>query len=152
MPMNLRVVRDVDGPTWTLSRLMVDFGDGKGWLDFGYGVEDVDRGLDHLMSEDEVKRLKVEGKTAIPTGTYKLVWHTRPSGEVVPMLEDVKGYRWVLVHPGNSEADTEGCYLPGISRDVKTGRVSKSVIACTWLFRELRKRGLGTITIERATP
>lgn len=82
-------------------------------------LEDTDRGLSGEMSEDEIAALKVKGATAIPTGTYRIDMQTRSPrfGRVLPRLVSVKGYAGVLIHSGNTAADTEGCILVGENRE-----------------------------------
>ena len=49
----------------------------------------------------------------------------------MPRLLNVPGYDGVLIHPGNSASDTEGCIIPG--KNDKVGWVSNS----TNYFKEL---------------
>lgn len=61
-----------------------------------------------------VKEWKVQNKTAIPAGVYKVIISTsahfkRP----LPLLLDVPGFEGIRIHPGNKSADTEGCLLVG---------------------------------------
>lgn len=98
-------------------------------------LEDKDRGLTSDMSLAAIKAKKVFGKTAIPTGTYRVKltysqkfanksWAKKYDG-LVPEILDVKGFGGVRIHPGNDQYDTEGCPLVGENK-VK-GKVINSV-------------------------
>lgn len=105
-------------------------------------LEDKDRGLTSQMSISEIELKKVYGKTAIPTGTYKIdmttvspkfkdrVW-AKPYKGILPRLIDVKGYSGVLIHVGNDQEATSGCILVG------ENRIKGKVINSTATFYEL---------------
>ena len=98
---------------YTIGRMEIN---GKYFCDT---LEDTDRGLRESMTEAEIATLKVKGATAIPTGTYRIDMQTRSPrfGRVLPRLVSVKGYAGVLIHSGNTAADTEGCILVGENRE-----------------------------------
>ena len=102
-------------------------------------LEDTDRGLSEEMSEDGIAALKVKGATAIPTGTYRIDMQTRSPrfGRVLPRLVSVKGYAGVLIHSGNTAADTEGCILVGENRE--RGKVLNSRATLEHLLVFLRE-------------
>lgn len=131
--MHLHLTRDIFTDTATLGRLDVD---GK---TFGYVCEDTDRGLDASMPLADIKARKVKGRTAIPAGTYKLGLHASPShgGRQMLHLLDVPGFQFILIHAGNSNADTEGCQLPGLSRDPERMTVARSAPAVAWLEAQI---------------
>lgn len=65
-----------------------------------------------------VKSWKIAGDTAIPSGRYRLAWtpSNRFRRETLQLL-DVPGYGGIRIHAGNRKGDTEGCLLPGLTRD-----------------------------------
>jgi hypothetical protein len=97
----------------------------------GYGIE------------DEIRKVKVHGETAIPTGKYKLTltqspkfsksYYSNSEGLLIEaddrkslaaaleystphelvMINDIPNFSRVLIHWGNTDKDTEGCYLVG---------------------------------------
>lgn len=75
------------------------------------------------------------GKTAIPAGTYRVLMNTvsqkfqdrawaKPYGGLVPRLRNVPDFQGVLIHPGNTAADTDGCILVG--DNTEKGKVTNS--------------------------
>jgi len=120
---------------------------------FGYACEDTDRGLDARMPTALVSSLKVKARTAIPVGRYRLTWTLSPSrGIYTPRLSDVPGYQGILIHAGNTEADTEGCILPGTVLLPGDAGVGRSQVACSWLYTRIRDAvaaGECWITVQR---
>lgn len=134
--MQIEVRRVAKKDTYTIGRLSVD---GKYFCDT---LEDADRGLTQGMSTLEISKRKVYGKTAIPTGTYKVTldvvspkFRSRPwakfCGGKIPRLLNVPGFDGVLIHVGNSDSDTLGCILVGFNKLV--GKLTNS----TETFRKL---------------
>lgn len=143
-------------PNYCIGKLTID---GKWICDT---IEDTDRGLKQSMSLDEIKKIKVQHKTAIPTGTYKITldvvspkyggkdfYKTVCNGRV-PRLLNVPGFDGVLIHCGNTEADSSGCIIVGKNK-VK-GKVVESRDTFKILYgilKEAKLRGEEiTITIE----
>lgn len=99
-------------------------------------LEDKDRGLTDRQPEDVIKRIKVHGETAIPTGTYRVdmdsvsprfsrqTYYQKVCAGKLPRLVGVKGFVGVLIHAGNTSADTQGCILVGQNKEV--GKVLNS--------------------------
>ena len=133
---------------------------GKMYIDGQYicdTLEDTDRGLNQNMSLEEIKKKKVYGETAIPTGTYKVDMNTvspkfksrtwaKPYGGKLPRLVLVPGYDGVLIHPGNKAEDTLGCILVGENKAV--GQVLNSQVTFKKIMSILTKGTNITITIE----
>lgn len=64
-----------------------------------------------------VSAWKVPGDTCIPAGTYRvIVTPSQRFKRLLPRLLDVPGFEGILIHPGNTCVDTEGCLLPGYVR------------------------------------
>lgn len=135
--MRLELTRIFKGRDYTIGRLYVD---GVYLCDT---LEDTDRGLSSAMTSAEIKALKVFGKTAIPRGMYFVDMQTvsprfrlrkwaKAHGGRVPRLQGVRGFDGVLIHPGNTAADTDGCILVGYNK--AKGKVLDSVAAYERLF------------------
>ena len=112
-------------------------------------LEDTDRGLSAAMSERAILLKKIPSKTAIPTGEYLVTmnvsspkfgskaFYRKLCGGRLPRLLDVPGYSGVLIHCGNTAADTDGCILVGENKEV--GRVLKSQSVFTTLMTKYFK-------------
>lgn len=85
--------------------------------------------------EDAVRPDKIYGKTAIPKGTYRVLMNVKspkfdgrpwtiPYGGIVPRLRNVPNFQGVLIHVGNTAADTDGCILVG--DNTEKGRLTNS--------------------------
>ncbi len=115
MTCEIKVVRFIFTPESTIGQLYFN-----GSL-FGYTLEDFDRDLKQDTSLEDIKKIKVFGKTCIPTGTYKtIITESKRFGKDLPLLLDVPGFAGVRIHSGNKATDSEGCILVGSSfgRDV----------------------------------
>lgn len=113
----LTIERKWPKPTYTIGRFYID------GIRLCESLEDTDRGLTDDMSFNEIKRKKIEGVTAIPKGTYKVVLSRSPKfcnriwaakwGGRTPEIVGVKGFSAIRIHPGTDENSTEGCPLVG---------------------------------------
>ena len=120
-------------------------------------LEDTDRGLTQSMPLSTISKIKVKAKTAIPTGTYTVSTTTispkfknaswaKVNKGIVPRLLNVPGFEGVLMHPGNTEKDTEGCILLGENKVV--GQVINSQKTYLKFFDIVRDAQSFTLTIE----
>ena len=90
---------------------------------------------------------KVPGRTAIPAGRYRIVMRQSPKFGVVPELLDVPGFTDILIHAGNTDADTQGCLLVG--RERGPDRVGMSRAALDALLPKIREgRAQGELWLE----
>lgn len=95
-------------PGFTISRVYVD------GVFFCHILEDEDRGLTQSMSEEQIRAVKVSGKTAIPVGDYTITREYSPRfKKIMPTIPAVKGFAGIRMHGGNSSKDTDGCPLFG---------------------------------------
>ena len=128
--MKLLVDRKWKKDTYTIGILSVN------GIRFSETIEDRDRGLTNDMPETEIKKKKVYGKTAIPTGTYEIKltyspkfakrdWAKKTNGKI-PQIMNVKGYSGIRIHPFNTAEDSLGCIAPG--RNTVKGKVTQSTI------------------------
>lgn len=124
-------------------------------------LEDTDRGLKSSFTDAAIKAIKIAGKTAIPTGTYKVTmsvsakykdrsWAKKYNG-LVPEIVGVPGYVAVRIHPANFASEVEGCVAVGENK-VKGGVVNSQKTYCKLMDKYLipawnRKEAI-TITIR----
>lgn len=141
--MRLTLMRIANRPTYCIGKLYVD---GVYVCDT---LEDTDRGLDDTMDVEDIKKLKVYGKTAIPVGIYPVTITYSPRFKKnLPLLLNVKGYEGIRIHSGNTDKDTLGCILVGQNKQV--GKVLNSRKMFDILYRELVKtKGRIIIDIQR---
>ena len=111
--MELKVERKWKKRGYTIGRFYVD-----GKL-FCNTLEDVVRDI------DENGAGKIKGETAIPSGRYKVIFNYSPRfGRQLPRLLNVPWFDGILIHPGNSVKDTDGCILVGMNTEV--GKLTNS--------------------------
>ena len=79
-------------------------------------MEPTARKLTSRMPQTVIRRHKIIGKTAIPTGRYRiLITRSRRFGRWLPLLLNVKGFEGIRIHAGNKPEDTKGCILLGFN-------------------------------------
>lgn len=88
--------------------------------------------------EDTVRKdgIKIHGSTAIPCGRYKCAvdYSDKFKGLMVRVL-DVKGFDGILIHRGNTSAETIGCLLVGSTPGVDT--ILDSILAYAKFCRKI---------------
>lgn len=152
---NLKLERIFTCDTYTIGKLYVN---GTYFCDT---LEDADRGLDDSMSLSEIKKKKVYGKTAIPTGTYDITldvtspkfskydFYMKVCNGKVPRLLNVKGYEGILIHvaDGYKGADLVlGCI--GIGKNTIKGGLTDGKNVFTKLYEKLKSYNTKNIKIE----
>lgn len=96
--------------------------------------------------EDKERLVKIKGETAISKGTYKVIINkSNRFKRLLPLLIDVPSFEGVRIHSGNSNHDTEGCILVGLTRS--NDYIGKSRKAFDKLFAKMQKAKEITITI-----
>lgn len=140
--MQLRLERKWLKPTYTVGRLYID-----GKL-FCNTLEDKVADVNRNGRFDGTER-KVPGETAIPYGTYKVFYGYSPRfGRNLPRLLNVTAFDGILIHPGNTAADSAGCILVGLNTEV--GRLTQSRHYSALLNEQIdaAQRNGESITIE----
>ena len=140
--MELLLERIARRDTYTIGHLSID---GKRFCDT---CEDTDRGLrqDLPLSVNQAKKRR--GITAIPVGRYRVTLEVKSPKYskkkqydfcqgFVPRLINVPAFEGILIHIGNTAADSEGCILVG--RNTKVGMVLESTKTFKALYDVLRK-------------
>lgn len=118
----------------TVTQVLIRYKGESEWKEFGWAIEDTDRGLDSKMSLERIEELKIKKITCIPTGRYlmKFTWSPKYNRMVLELI-NVPGFRGIRWHTGNNPDHTEGCICPGLILNAKTKTTSKSTEAIKWI-------------------
>ena len=117
----LKVERFHFNDKFTIGKLFIDDEDVK-----IYTLEDTVREI----KGKPVSEWKIDGVTAIPSGIYKIEFRYSPKfKKVLPHLIDVEGFEYILIHCGNTDKDTEGCILLGLTWDGSSDFIGSSKLA-----------------------
>lgn len=141
MSMELVLKRIAKRDGYTIGHLYID------GVYFCDTLEDTDRGLSQDMPLSVIKARKRKGVTAIPTGRYRVTLGVKSPrfsqraayifcGGYLPRLINVLGYDGVLIHIGNTAADTDGCILVG--KNTAVGKVLESTATFKALYAKLK--------------
>ena len=139
--MELLLDRIARRDTYTIGRLYID---GQRFCDT---IEDTDRGLRHDLPLSVNQAKKRRGVTAIPTGRYRVTLGVKSPkyskkkqydfcNGYVPRLINVPAFDGILIHIGNTAADSEGCILVG--RNTQVGKVLESTKTFKALYEVLK--------------
>lgn len=155
--MEIKIKRIARKAKYTIGKMYID------GVYFCDTLEDKDRGLKQTMTDAEIKKLKVQNETAIPTGKYQLLldvkspkfgdrpFYVQTCKGCVPRIDNVPGFAGILIHCGNIDKDSSGCILVGENKVV--GKVIYSQKTFTRLMSQYLNpaRDIGVrvdITIE----
>lgn len=152
--MELTLRRIAFKPTYTIGKLYID---GEFFCDT---LEDTDRGLETKMTKSEIAEKKIKGKTCIPYGKYEITLdvvsnkysnfvkypYAKPCNGRIPRLLNVPGFEGILIHPGTTENDTDGCILVGKNSIV--GKLTNSQDTWKRMYEKLSQGKFNGITIE----
>lgn len=141
---DLKIARFQFSPTTTIGMLYLNN------TMFCFTLEDTIRRLEDINKDgdfDDENEGKVHGKTAIPSGTYKVVLSmSKRFGKILPEVLNVPGFKGVRIHSGNTAEHTEGCILVGTSYRKDT--ISESRVAMSRLMDILKDAEEITLTIK----
>ncbi len=130
--MKLHLNRTFKKDTCTIGELFID-----GIFEC-FVLEDVDRGLTQDMPLTEIVKIKVPHRTAIPTGTYKvIISFSNRFQKRMPEILNVPGFAGIRMHSGNTSVDTDGCPLLGTDKDEVNNSISNSRVAFNRFFLKL---------------
>jgi hypothetical protein len=98
----------------------------------------IDGEFECFTLEDCVRSVKIKGMTAIPAGAYEVVINfSERFKRPLPLLLKVPEFEGVRIHPGNTDADTEGCILVG--RMKQPDFIGESRAAFEALFNKMQE-------------
>ena len=93
-----------------------------------------------LTLEDTVRApgVKVQDRTAIPAGTYKVIVNMSPKKrKLYPRLLEVPMFAGILIHSGNTEDHSSGCILVGASLSADKQSIHGGSIVSPMLTKRL---------------
>lgn len=142
--MKLLLKRIFLGDTYTIGKLYID---GKYFCDT---LEDKVRDLNKDGDLNDKGEGKVYGKTAIPYGSYSVVYNWSPKfRRNMPRILNVKHFEGILIHYGQTSKNSAGCVLVGENK-VK-GQLANSMTIFNRLislFEMEKERGKNNHTIK----
>ena len=95
--------------TYTLGALQIQTESNKEFLMNRYFCDTLEP---HTI--DWRREEKIAGKTAIPTGRYRVMMsYSKTYKRRMPFLQNVPHFTGIMIHTGNSVDDTRGCILVG---------------------------------------
>lgn len=118
--------------------------------DYTIGVLYIDGKLQCFTLEDEKRSVKIWGETRIPAGVYNMRLQT--AGTMSPRyasrfpfhagmlhLLNVPNFDGIFIHIGNTDDDTAGCLLLGLSHNMGSNLIGNSTMAYTQAYKKIVK-------------
>lgn len=100
------------------------------------GELSVDGAFECFTLEDVVREHKIKHETAIPAGRYEVIINfSNRFQKQMPRLLNVPNFDGILIHSGNTAANTDGCILVG--RVKMVDEIGESRLAFNALFPKL---------------
>lgn len=97
--------------------------------------------------EDVERTVKIKNETAIAKGKYKVViTYSNRFKRDLPLLLNVPNFEGVRIHSGNTNHDTEGCILVGLTRSKDF--IGNSRKAFAKLFNKIKNQKEINLTIQ----
>ena len=111
------------------------------------GELSIDGVFECFTLEDKEREVKIKGETAIEKGTYQVIINrSNRFKRLLPLLLNVPNFEGIRIHSGNTNHDTEGCILVGLTRSQDF--IGQSRKAFDKLFKKMQKAENITITIS----
>jgi len=111
------------------------------------GELSIDGVFECFTLEDKEREIKIKGETAISKGNYKVIINrSNRFKRLLPLLLNVPNFEGIRIHSGNTNHDTEGCILVGLTRSQDF--IGQSRKAFNKLFKKMQKAENITITIS----
>jgi len=111
------------------------------------GELSIDGVFECFTLEDKEREIKIKGETAISKGNYKVIINrSNRFKRLLPLLLNVPNFEGIRIHSGNTNHDTEGCILVGLTRSQDF--IGQSRKAFDKLFKKMQKAENITITIS----
>jgi len=111
------------------------------------GELSIDGKFECFTLEDIERDVKIKSETAIPKGTYKVIINrSNRFKRLLPLLLNVPNFEGIRIHSGNTNHDTEGCILVGLTRSQDF--IGQSRKAFNKLFKKMQTVENITITIS----
>ena len=129
--MNIELPRKITSAQWTIGEMSMN------------GVYEC------FTLEDEKRTVKVHGETRIPAGRYKILFRKVESEKTKKYrarfpwftwhleLQNVPNFKYVYIHIGNTDKDSDGCILLGKTADHVAGTIGQSVAAFTTFYQKV---------------